>query len=185
MRYARYKPNLITYNCMMKACSSAPERIRSLIQEMKMLGLVPDMKSWSILLDACGTNSEFIYQKLTLHQSGNHRFNLFQAFCCQPLQIPPLLQRPLLPQVLQLLKWRNYNKQTVKVVRLTNEINNKTRVDPITIKPHWHVQAGSDYTIQYLQRYSPPCYSMSVPRQIPPSRKTGTRPATAFTTCLL
>jgi pentatricopeptide repeat protein len=58
VRYARYKPNLITYNCMMKACGSAPERIRSLMQEMKTVGLVPDMKSWSILLDACGTKGD-------------------------------------------------------------------------------------------------------------------------------
>ncbi|KAG0563918.1 hypothetical protein KC19_8G069400 [Ceratodon purpureus] len=58
VRYARCKPNLVTYNCMMKACGSAPERIRSLMREMKKLSLVPDVKSWSILLDAYGTKGD-------------------------------------------------------------------------------------------------------------------------------
>lgn len=58
VRYARCKPNLVTYNSMMKACGGAPERVRSLMREMKTLSLVPDVKSWSILLDAYGTKGD-------------------------------------------------------------------------------------------------------------------------------
>lgn len=57
-RSARCKPNLVTYNSMMKACGTAPEKLRSLMSEMKTLNLLPDVKSWSILLDAYGSKGD-------------------------------------------------------------------------------------------------------------------------------
>lgn len=53
-------PNLVTYNTLMKACGSAPERARELLVEMKGLGLVPDLKSWSILMDAYGSKGDIL-----------------------------------------------------------------------------------------------------------------------------
>lgn len=58
IRSARCKPNLVTYNCMMKACGAAPEKILSLMREMKTLNLAPDVKTWSILLDAYGSKGD-------------------------------------------------------------------------------------------------------------------------------
>ncbi|XP_024360773.1 pentatricopeptide repeat-containing protein At5g02830, chloroplastic [Physcomitrium patens] len=58
VRLACCRPNIITYNCMMKACGSASEKVRSLMREMRALGLVPDVKSWSILLDSYGSKGD-------------------------------------------------------------------------------------------------------------------------------
>lgn len=51
---AEFKPTVVTYNIMMKACGSAPCLVKSLMEEMEMIGLVPDCVSWSILIDAYG-----------------------------------------------------------------------------------------------------------------------------------
>ncbi|XP_024359813.1 pentatricopeptide repeat-containing protein At5g02830, chloroplastic isoform X2 [Physcomitrium patens] len=58
LRLSRCKPNLLTYNWMMKACGAAPERIRSLMLEMQAFNLIPDVTSWSILLGAYGSNGD-------------------------------------------------------------------------------------------------------------------------------
>ncbi|XP_057863477.2 pentatricopeptide repeat-containing protein At5g02830, chloroplastic isoform X2 [Cryptomeria japonica] len=49
-----FKPTVVTYNIMMKACGSAPYLVKSFMEEMEMIGLVPDCVSWSILIDAYG-----------------------------------------------------------------------------------------------------------------------------------
>ena len=60
VRSAYCTPNLVTYNMLMKACGSAPDRARELLVEMKGLGLVPDLKSWSILMDAYGSKGDVL-----------------------------------------------------------------------------------------------------------------------------
>ncbi|XP_059646945.1 pentatricopeptide repeat-containing protein At5g02830, chloroplastic isoform X2 [Cornus florida] len=49
-----FKPTTSTYNILMKACGTDYFRVKSLMEEMKTVGLSPNHISWSILIDACG-----------------------------------------------------------------------------------------------------------------------------------
>lgn len=53
-------PNLVTYNIMMKACGSDTERARVLMEEMEVVGITPDLTSWSILMDAYGSKGDLV-----------------------------------------------------------------------------------------------------------------------------
>ncbi|KAH9322178.1 hypothetical protein KI387_016817, partial [Taxus chinensis] len=57
-KMAQFKPTVITYNILMKAYGSAPYFVKSLMEEMEMMGLVPDCVSWSILIDAYGNAND-------------------------------------------------------------------------------------------------------------------------------
>jgi len=60
------KPNLVSYNILMKACGSDPKRTQALMVEMESLGFVPDVKSWSILMDAYGSSGDISGCLMTL-----------------------------------------------------------------------------------------------------------------------
>ncbi|KAF6150531.1 hypothetical protein GIB67_030332 [Kingdonia uniflora] len=47
-------PTTATYNILLKACGTDYYRAKSLMDEMKINGLTPDQRSWSILIDICG-----------------------------------------------------------------------------------------------------------------------------------
>lgn len=49
------KPDLVTYNTMLKACTQTPQDAELLMQEMRSAGIRPDQKSWSTLLDTYGS----------------------------------------------------------------------------------------------------------------------------------
>lgn len=49
-----FRPTVATYNILMKACGTDFWRAKALMDEMRMLGLYPNHRSWSILIDICG-----------------------------------------------------------------------------------------------------------------------------------
>lgn len=53
-KMSQFKPTVVTYNILMRACDSAPYYAKSLMEEMKMHGIWPDNISWSILINAYG-----------------------------------------------------------------------------------------------------------------------------------
>ena len=63
----RVLPNLVTYNTMMKACGLDTERARLLMEEMEDVGIAPDLKSWSILMDAYGSKGD-LASALKVHE---------------------------------------------------------------------------------------------------------------------
>lgn len=53
-KMCQFKPTVVTYNILMRACGSAPYYAKSLMEEMKMHRIWPDHISWSILINAYG-----------------------------------------------------------------------------------------------------------------------------------
>ncbi|KDP29059.1 hypothetical protein JCGZ_16448 [Jatropha curcas] len=51
-----FTPSSTTYNILMKACGSDYRRAKTLMDEMKRMGLSPNHISWSILIDICGSS---------------------------------------------------------------------------------------------------------------------------------
>ncbi|CAK9138344.1 unnamed protein product [Ilex paraguariensis] len=49
-----FTPTTSTYNILMKACGSDYYHAKTLMDEMKTVGLSPNLISWSILIDVCG-----------------------------------------------------------------------------------------------------------------------------------
>lgn len=53
-KMSQFKPTVVTYNILMRACGSAPYYAKTLMEEMKMHGIWPDQISWSILINSYG-----------------------------------------------------------------------------------------------------------------------------------
>lgn len=53
-KMSKFKPTVVTYNILMRACGSAPYFAKSLMEEMKMNGIWPDHITWSILIKTYG-----------------------------------------------------------------------------------------------------------------------------------
>ncbi|KAL5546242.1 hypothetical protein UlMin_005929 [Ulmus minor] len=49
-----FTPTTTTYNILMKACGSNYYRAKTLMDEMRSVGLYPNQITWSILIDICG-----------------------------------------------------------------------------------------------------------------------------------
>ncbi|BBN05914.1 protein MpPPR_69 [Marchantia polymorpha subsp. ruderalis] len=49
------KPNLVTYNTLMKACGQEPKLVKEVMDNIISAGLTPDRTSWSTLIDAYGS----------------------------------------------------------------------------------------------------------------------------------
>ncbi|KAL2632836.1 hypothetical protein R1flu_004315 [Riccia fluitans] len=54
-RSCQSKPNLVTYNTLMKACSQDPKSLKDIMDNVTEAGLTPDRTSWSTLIDAYGS----------------------------------------------------------------------------------------------------------------------------------
>ncbi|KAL3694877.1 hypothetical protein R1sor_008528 [Riccia sorocarpa] len=54
-RSCQSKPNLVTYNTLMKACNQEPKSVKEIMDNIVAAGLTPDRTSWSTLIDVYGS----------------------------------------------------------------------------------------------------------------------------------
>ncbi|KAL2509474.1 Pentatricopeptide repeat-containing protein [Forsythia ovata] len=65
-----FRPTTSTYNILMKACGTDYYRAKSLMDEMKTLGLSPNHISWSILIDICGSGCFAVQILRSMREAG-------------------------------------------------------------------------------------------------------------------